>query len=149
MKTLAPLLLLTLAAGCLHAADKTPPPRTPIRPISECMRIDQINDWHVLDARTATVSNGPHYYRVNLAAHCPRLGFGPSGLMFRANDSNRTLGNSRICGEVGETVRSTQQPPCAIQSVVKISKSEYQRLNKHARKSGSAADQPTLAPHHP
>ncbi len=134
--------LLAAAAGAVAA----PQARTPIKPISECIRIEQINEWHIVDNRTATVRTGPKRYRVNLQSDCPRLGLGPAGLIFRANPSNETLGNSRICGEVGETVRSHEQPPCAIQSVQIIDKAEFDRLSAKSRRSGSAAEQPTHKP---
>lgn len=143
MKTLA-FLLLGLAAAGAQAADK-PKAREPL-PFAQCMRIDRINGWHIVDARTATVSNGPKFFRINLQASCPRLGLGPAGLIFDANESHKSLGNSRICGEVGETVSSSRQPPCAINSVQPISKAEYQRLNKRDSRRGSGANQPTRIP---
>jgi len=156
MKALMPLLILTLAAASsLHAAESPQAgstqagsalARSPIRPVSDCLRIDQINEWHIVDDRTAVVRAGPKRFRVNLQSACPRLGIGPAGLLFRANPSNQAVGENRICGEVGETVRSPHQPPCAIQSAVPIDKAEFDRLAAHAKHSGSAADQPTARP---
>lgn len=140
------LLLSLLVTAAAASAAPAPQARTPIKPISDCIRIDQINEWHIVDNRTATVRTGPKRYRVDLQSDCPRLGLGPAGLIFRPNPSNQTLGNSRICGEVGETVRSHEQPPCAIQSVQIIEKAEFDRLSAKARRSGSAADQPTHKP---
>lgn len=140
------LLLSLLVTAAAASAAPAPQARTPIKPISDCIRIDQINEWHIVDNRTATVRTGPKRYRVDLQSDCPRLGLGPAGLIFRPNPSNQTLGNSRICGEVGETVRSHEQPPCAIQSVQIIDKAEFDRLSTKARRSGSAADQPTHKP---
>lgn len=137
------LMSLLVATASVAAA---PQARTPIKPIGDCIRIDQINEWHIVDNRTATVRTGPKRYRVDLQSDCPRLGLGPAGLIFRANPSNQALGNSRICGEVGETVRSREQPPCAIQSVQIIDKAEFDRLSAKSRRSGSAADQPTRKP---
>lgn len=142
MKT-ATFFILGMAAACAHGADRSKA-YEPL-PFNQCMRIDRINGWHVVNARTVTVSNGPKYFRVNLQASCPRLGLGPSGLMFGANESHKSLGDSRICGEVGETVSGTAQPPCAIASVQPISKSEYTRRNKRDIRRGSAADQPASA----
>lgn len=137
-------ILLTLA---LAATDATAAQRmsahTPIRPISECLRVDRINEWYIVDDRTAIVRTGPFRYRVNLQSSCPRLGLGPAGLVFRANSSNQVVGDGRICGEVGETVSSLHQPPCAIQSVQPIDKATFDRLSSKARRHGSAADQPT------
>lgn len=140
MKTIA-LVLLALATAGAQAAEK-PAAREPL-PFAQCLRIDRINGWHIVDARTATVSNGPHFFRINLQASCPRLGLGPAGLIFHPNQSHLALGDARICGEVGETVSSSRQPPCAIASLKPISKTEYQRLNKRDIRRGSGADQPT------
>lgn len=146
MKALTSVLVFALAtASSLHAAD-SPQARSPIRPVSDCLRIDQINEWHIVDDRTAVVRAGPKRFRVNLQSACPRLGMAPAGLMFRANPSNRAVGENRICGEVGETVRSQHQPPCAIQSAMAIDKTEFDRLAAHAKRSGSAAEQPPAKP---
>ncbi len=144
MRTAIALVLAVATVGAV-AAESTPP-RTPIRPIGNCLRIDQINEWHVIDDRTATVRTGPKRYVVGLQARCPRLGQPPAGLIFHPNRSNRTLGMYRICGEVGETVSSYHQPPCAIQSVRMVDKAEFDRLSAKARRSGSGADQPTAKP---
>lgn len=146
MKVPVSALLLSLLVTAAACAATAPQARTPIKPIGDCIRIDQINEWHIVDNRTATVRTGPKRYRVDLQSDCPRLGLGPAGLIFRPNPSNQALDNSRICGEVGETVRSHEQPPCAIQSVQIIDKAEFDRLSAKARRSGSAADQPTRKP---
>ena len=145
MKAFSPLLLLILVAGSVHATD-VPSKRKPITPVSNCIRIDRINEWHIVDARTATVRTGPRRYRVDLQSACPRLGQGPAGLVFGMNRSHQALGDSSICGEVGETVRSAHQPPCAIASVKMIDKAEFDRLSAHALRHGSGADQPTGRP---
>lgn len=134
-------IAMGMAAGAATAAD-TPHARTPIKPISDCIRIGQINEWHIVDQRTAIVRTGPKRYRVDLQSDCPRLGLGPAGLIFHPNRSNAAIGAMRICGEVGETVRSENQPPCAIQSARIIDKAEFDRLSAHASRSGSAAEQP-------
>ena len=136
------LLAMALAASDAAAADHVPA-HTPLRPISACLRVDRINEWYIVDDRTAIVRTGPLRYRVDLQSRCPRLGLGPAGLIFRANPSNQAVGDNRICGEVGETVRSLHQPPCAIQSVQPIDKATFDRLSAKARRHGSAADQPT------
>lgn len=133
-----PLLLgavLTAQAGSLH--------RAPLRPQADCPRIDRINEWHVIDARTVTVRTGPFRYVMRLQANCPRLGLGNPGLLFRASPANRALGESWICGDLGETVQARDQPPCAIRSVRKVDQAEFDRLTRQARHSGSGADQPT------
>lgn len=145
MKTMtSTLLVLALAVGAGQAAAAdTMPAHTPLRPVSECIRPDRINSWHIVDNRTAIVGTGPQYYQVTLQSDCPRLGIGPAGLIFRANESNKAVAQSQICGETGETVRSRDQPPCAIQSVSKIDKATFDALSKKATRHGSGADQPT------
>lgn len=139
-------LLAALAAPALHAADV---PRTPLRPISECLRIDQINEWHIVDVRTLTVRTGPRRYLVKLTADCPRLGYRP-GLFFRSSPSNQAVAPERICGEVGEAVFvPREQPPCAIQSVSLIDKNAFDAYTARASRHGNGAEQPTLAPPKP
>lgn len=140
-------LALALAAGT--AAAQTPPAHpsyTPLRPVSECLRTDRINEWHIVNARTLTVRTGPDRYLVKLQADCPRLSYGPPGITFDANASNKAVAPFSICGEAGETVRSSQQPPCAIASVGKIDKAEFDRLSAHAKRSGNAAELPPGKP---
>jgi hypothetical protein len=126
MKSPALVLLLVLTAGAIavHAA---PPPRTPL-PAAECIQPSRINAWHIVDARTATLRTGPKYYQVKLQSACPQLRH-PPGLIFTANAANTSANNGRICGEVGETVHSQGQPPCAIESVQRIDKRRFDQLN--------------------
>ena len=153
MKTLIPILLLalTVGAGAVQAAEtpsaRTPLPRTPLH-TSDCIDTSQINEWHIVDARTAIVRTGPKRYLVKLQSACPRLGMSPPGLIFRPNRSNAIVNHGRICGEVGETVHSRNQPPCAIESVSKIDKPRFDELSAHAKRHGSGADQPTTMPSH-
>jgi len=148
MKTLVPILLLALAVGtgAVQAAE-TPSARIPLH-TSDCIDPSQINEWHIVDARTAIVRTGPKRYLVTLQSACPRLGISPPGLMFRPNQSNALVNQGRICGEVGETVRSRNQPPCAIESVSQIDKARFDQLSAHAKRHGSGADQPTTMPAH-
>lgn len=142
MKRILPLLPMLLLA-CSVGAQTAPPGHTPLRPTSECPRIDRINEWHVVDARTAIVRTGPDRYLVTLQADCPRLGIGNPGLLFRANESNRAVDVNRICGEVGETVQARYQPPCPIASVTRIPVGRFDDLRKQAQRHGSGADQPS------
>lgn len=143
VKCILPLLpMLALACTAVaHAGDATAA-RKPL-PYAECIRISDINEWHVIDARSALVRTGPDRYLVKLQSDCPRLGIGSPGLLFRANESTKATGGNRICGEAGETVRARDQPPCAISSVGKIDKAQFESLRKHAAHHGSGADQPT------
>lgn len=146
MKAILPALLSVLAAGNLHAAG---PGRTrsPL-PANECIDTTQINEWYIVDARTAIVRTGPKHYLVALQNDCPRLGTPPPGLIFRPNPSNAIVNRGRICGEVGETVRARYQPPCAIESVSRIDKARFKQLSEHATRHGSGAEQPTALPAH-
>lgn len=143
MNALKPILfslaLLTVSAG-VRAADPRPPQFTPLRPVSSCIRTDRIDEWHIVDGRTAIVRNGPRRYVVKLQNDCPRLGIGPQGLIFRANESNQLTSLGRICGEAGESVRSRDQPPCAIRSVRIIDKPTFDKLSTKATRHGNGAE---------
>ncbi|HEY8586025.1 MAG TPA: DUF6491 family protein [Rhodanobacter sp.] len=140
------LLAMGVGTGAAHADDKMPA-RTPLA-AGDCINITQINEWYVVDAKTAIVRTGPKRYLVKLQNSCPRLGTPPPGLMFRANPSNLAVNNGRICGEAGETVHSLNQPPCAIESVSLIGKTRFDKLAAHALHHGTAAERPTTAPTH-
>lgn len=140
------LLVFACAAATSASAAQTPPHAStyhPMRPVSSCLQTDRINEWYIVDARTAIVRTGPDRFLVKLKSDCPRLGYPPKGLVFHSNPANQAVMPWRICGEVGETVRSRNQPPCAIQSVSKIDKAEFDRMRKHAVRHGSGANQPT------
>lgn len=125
MKIGASFLALALAATPTIAAS----PHSPL-PAAQCIDTTQINEWHIVDTRTAIVRTGPKHYLVRLESACPQLRH-PPGLIFRASRANASVQSGRICGDAGETVRSAGQPPCAIQSVRKIDKHRFDAL-KHA-----------------
>jgi hypothetical protein len=132
MKTILTSLLfavtatVTIAATTAHAA---PSPASLLR-AADCIQTDRINDWHIVDARTAIVRTGPKSYLVTLKSACPKLSH-PPGLIF-SHSNNQGIDQGRICGSVGETVHSRGQPPCAIESVQLIDKSRYQQLSDQA-----------------
>ena len=149
--TVLALTTFALAFATCAAASEThtvSTQRHPMRPVSSCLRSDRINEWHVVNARTIIARTGPYRYLVKLQNACPRLEY-PStlSLHFRSNRANQAVLPGAICGEAGETVSSSSQPPCAIQSVSKIDKAEFDRLRKHAVRHGSGADQPTRPIH--
>lgn len=148
MKMILPFLLLALTSGmgAAHAADRKPT-QVPL-PAGECIDTSQINEWHIVNARTAIVRTGPKRYLVTLRSDCPRLGTPPPGLIFRANPSNAVNNRSRICGENGETVHSRYQPPCAIESVSRIDKQRFDQLSTRATRHGNGAERPIGAPAH-
>ena len=59
MKVPVSALLLSLLVTAAASAAPAPQARTPIKPIGDCIRIDQINEWHIVDNRTATVRTRP------------------------------------------------------------------------------------------
>ncbi|NII09075.1 DUF6491 family protein [Oleiagrimonas sp. C23AA] len=153
MNTTRTLIRLALAGALslpLLGLAKPPPPmpQQPMRPMTRCMDLTRINDWHVIDDHTMTVANGPRYFLIKTRYACPRLGHQGGGLMFRPSEDKRAIDLPRICGDVGDEVASRDQPPCAIASVKPISKAEYQRLSAHARRDGSGARQMQPVPPH-
>lgn len=135
MKVFGTLVVVAVSLlGIAHAQNPSPEYH-PIRPISDCLRTDRINQWYVVDHKTVIVKTGPDNYLVKLQSDCPRLGIGQS-LRFRANQSNRQVGYGAICGEAGETLSSRDQPPCAIQSVAKIDKDQFKQLEAQSKQGG-------------
>ena len=133
------LFLLALIAAPLTSVAAQAPPRTPLKPIGQCMDPASIHEWYVIDARTMIVRNGPRRFLITTQHKCPNLGRYGDGLHFKPSpDKQVTL--MRICGEYGETVSSRYQPPCAVESVKRIDKAHFDKLKKHALRSGSGAE---------
>lgn len=127
-------------------AQSSPPARTPL-PNNDCLRISQINEWHVVDPQTAIVRAGPYKrYLVKLQATCQKLGIGNPGLMFIGSPSDRATQPDRICGAAGEKVRSRYQPGCAIQSLSLIDEAQFDQLRSHAKYNSVTTQQPTKSP---
>ena len=143
MNRLTFIVSLLLCAIPIRAG-ATSQPRVPLL-AADCIAPAQINEWHIVDDRTATVRTGPKHYVVKLQASCPQLRH-PPGLIFRANSANASVNSGRICGESGETVHSRGQAPCAIESVRKIDKVQFDQLNaptKSSSQTGAAStDEP-------
>jgi hypothetical protein len=134
MKMLVPSLLLALIAAASAAqAAPSPPSSTSSLPAADCIRTDRINDWHIVNARSAIVRTGPKRYVVTLKSECPQLSH-PPGLIFRSSPNHEGMSQDRICGSIGETVHSRGQPPCAIESVRLINKVRYDQLSEEARR---------------
>ena len=135
-------LLGSLVAVGAHAqspSSANAPTNKPLRPVADCIALDRINEWYVVDDQRITVRTGPDRYLVKTQGACPRLGIGP-GIHFRASEGNKAVGLGRICGDVGETVRSRDQPPCGIASVEKIEKDQFDKLNAKAKRNGNGAE---------
>ncbi|MBD8871723.1 DUF6491 family protein [Rhodanobacter sp. DHB23] len=141
--SLLALSFTALATAASAQAKPHAPAYAPLRPVADCLRTDRITEWHVVDPRTITTRNGPNRFLVKLRAACPQLGYGPPILRFESSPANRGTAPFSICGEVGESVRSTQPPSCPIQSVRPIDKATFDKLSAHARRNGSGADQST------
>lgn len=141
------VLSIWLAPTCLMlaTAQAAPPQHNkPLRPISKCLDAGNINEWHIINDTTLTARNGPRYYVIKTAHKCQYLGKYGASINFRP--SHGKMGAWRICGDIGETVSSRNQPPCAIQSVKLIDKKRFEAINRHAERNGNGAGQPTLPP---
>jgi hypothetical protein len=117
------------------------PTYAPMRPFSNCIHTNRINEWHIVDRQTVIVRTGPSRFLLKLTAVCPRLGSDNRGLSFKSSPANNAIAFGRICGEPGEDVRSRDQPPCGIQSVSSIQKAQFDQLKAQSTKHGSGADQ--------
>jgi hypothetical protein len=127
-------------------AQSSPPARTPL-PNNDCLRISQINEWHVIDDRTAIVQAGPYNrYLVKLQADCQKLGIGTPGLRFIGSQAGKTTQPDRICGAVGEKVSARFQPPCGIQSLSKIDQATFDSMRAKAVRSSTTTQQPPKTP---
>ncbi|MGN6280502.1 DUF6491 family protein [Frateuria sp.] len=138
MKRLSFLLLLVATSSAALAANG---PGKAL-PYAQCIQTDKINEWHVVDARTALVRTGPYRYVVHLKADCPRLGIGVPGFLLEASESGKSVGGGRICGDLGESVSAREQPPCAISSVEMVDKARFEQMREHAARHGSGAELP-------
>ncbi|MEP6899632.1 MAG: DUF6491 family protein [Rhodanobacter sp.] len=133
MKMIVGTLLLALAigaAGATRAVDG-PIPHAQLKS-ADCIDTSQINDWRIVDERTAIVRTGPKHYLVTLQSACPQLSH-PPGLIFNSR-SNAGAGQGRICGGIGETVHTRGRPACAIQSVSIIDKTRFNQLGVDAKR---------------
>jgi hypothetical protein len=139
-------LLFTLGVTATSAwAQATPAPGT--LPYKDCIRLDQINEWHVVDPRTAIVRTGPYQrYLVKLKASCDKLGIGNPGLMFVPSQADKAISPLRICGGVGEKVRARNQPGCAIESVSLIDQATFDGYRNHAKYHSVRTQQPGKTP---
>jgi hypothetical protein len=107
-------------------------------PYGECLQIDRINEWNVVNDSTVTVRNGPNHFLVKTKVSCPRMTLG-GGLHFRTSQSDRAVGGMRICGGISEEIVRRDDPPCAIRSVSTIDKATFERLGKKSKQRGSGA----------
>jgi hypothetical protein len=134
------------AIGTAAWAQSGAPAYTPL-PNGDCLRISQINEWHIIDDKTAIVQAGPYQrYLVKLQARCQWLGIGNPGLKFIGSKADLATNPDRICGSAGEKVSGRNQPPCAIQSVGLIDQATFNDLRSKAKRSSITTQQPSKSP---
>lgn len=139
---LAFMLMLPMGSACAQST----PVRTTL-PYQDCIRLDQINEWHVIDGKTAIVRTGPYQrYLVRLRAECPQLGIGNPGLIFIPSQADKAITPVRICGGAGEKVRAKFQPACAIQSLDLIDEATFKQYRAKAKHSSVRSQQPGTSP---
>jgi hypothetical protein len=148
MRPVIPVVLffaIAANAGALQAQSSAPA-RTPL-PDNQCLRISQINEWHVIDDKTAIVQAGPYNrYLVKLQASCQKLGIGNPGLQFIGSRSDIATQPDRICGSAGEKVRARYQPGCAIQSLSVIDQATFDSLRAKSKHDSTTTQQPAKSP---
>jgi hypothetical protein len=141
--------MLALVALGASAAGPAAPPAAPIRPVSDCLKLDQIMDWGVVDQRRVVVKSlGKRYYDIRLGNNCPDLLRRPY-LSFREGLQQQpdprtgkrsgvgidpVTHDGRICGDLGDAVvpRSAQASstdiPCRIGSIRRIDEAAYEGM---------------------
>jgi hypothetical protein len=116
-------------------------------PYKDCIRLDQINEWHVVDPRTAIVRTGPYQrYLIKLKASCDKLGIGNPGMEFVPSEADKVSAPMRICGGVGEKVRARSQPGCAIESVSLIDEPTFNGYRDRAKYHSVRSQEPGKKP---
>jgi len=163
LSTFPAVLALAIVIGPVEAAG--PPPdaaasASPIRPVGECLKRDQVLDWGVIDQRHLVVKTlGKRYYDIRLARDCPDLLKRPY-FSFRegferqpdpAHRSRTDIGtdpvtnDGRICGDMGDAVvphsatRSNIDIPCRIDSIQRMDETAYERVFQPASGSEHSA----------
>lgn len=134
MKTvMSAVLVFAFAATAANALAQSAPASRSL-PYKDCIRLDQINEWHVVDPQTVIVRTGPYQrYLVKLKASCDKLGIGNPGMEFVPSQADKAVTPLRICGGVGEKVRARSQPGCAIDSVSLIDEAAFKTYREHAK----------------
>ncbi|TWH99068.1 hypothetical protein IP90_03247 [Luteimonas cucumeris] len=159
---------LALAAGLTSAAGPTP--RTPIRPIGECLVARQVLDWGVVDDRRLVVKSlGSRYYDIQLSHSCRDLNRRPyltfrdglrptplgSARGFRpGTGSDPVTSDGRICGDLGDAVipvsgvRNGTELPCRIGNIRRIDRATFEGVFGRDSDSANAMldSAPTLQP---
>lgn len=131
MKQLAATLLLgALAAltGCAQTpttSDEAAKLGTePLRPLSQCIDVEKVGEWYVVEPDTVILRTGPKYFRIDMQQTCPGLGLG-GGLSFRINPANAMY--RRLCGDTLDAIYA-RGIPCPIEKVTPISEQRFREL---------------------
>lgn len=129
----AALMVALLAAPALASSDGEAPAASPLRPLGECLRADQVMGWkRVDDQRVVVKAAGGKYFDVMLKSSCPALAKS-SHLLFR--DGNQASAgptvDGRICGDLGDAViprtsaeSTAAMVPCYISSIRPVAASD-------------------------
>src|SRR5262249_34479545 len=103
MKIVISAVLAFACSAIVTSALAQSAPERKTLPYADCIRLDQINEWHVVDPKTAIVRTGPYQrYLIKLKASCDKLGIGNPGLTFVPSEADKATSPIRICGGVGE-----------------------------------------------
>ncbi|HUA79764.1 MAG TPA: DUF6491 family protein [Dyella sp.] len=147
MKTVISVVLALGFATIAGSAVAQSAPAGSTLPYKDCIRLDQINEWHVVDPQTAIVRTGPYQrYLVKIHAACPQLGIGSSGLMFVPSKADKATTPMRMCGGAGEMVRAKGQPACAIDSISLIDEATFNSMRNKAKYHSTRTQKPSTSP---
>ncbi|MCB1561479.1 MAG: hypothetical protein KDI75_10375 [Xanthomonadales bacterium] len=148
------LVCLSLSLGAVPATATDRDASQPLRPVSQCLRTNQVSDWKVINDRHLLVKAlGNRYYDIRLSNRCVRLtsstyiGFrdGVQPLMVpgrpagHAAGQNPTTTDDRICGDIGDAVlprngaSDDAQPPCDIATIRRVDKETWKSAKKLSR----------------
>ncbi|GLQ90032.1 DUF6491 family protein [Dyella flagellata] len=146
MKTVLSVVLgVVLVATAVSASAQSASTNT--LPYKDCIRLDQINEWHVVDAQNVILRTGPYQrYLVKIKGSCDKLGIGNRGFQLIPSEADKAITPVRICGGVGEKIRSREQPPCAIESVGLIDEATYDGYRDRAKYHSVRTQQPAKSP---
>ncbi len=121
------LLATSTIAPMAMASDSTSTGKA-ITPVSECLDLTHPSQIYAPDNKTVIVKTGPKYFRIDLKAECPRLGLGTPQLV----PGNSNAGMRVMCGDVGDKVVNIDGLPCAVESMSRIDKDAFEKLEAKA-----------------
>ena len=121
--------LAVIASGIAACATSSPSSRTPLRPVSACPDLNRTPEMYTPDNRTIIMKTGPSFYRVDLMNNCGQLN--ATTLNFKL--ANGMSGARRLCGDVGDEVVNVDGMHCAVRSVTRIDKKQFDALQAQSR----------------